>query len=114
MIWFSNRDGMRAAAMSGGAQADVYALFFTRDAYDRFRLTKEEAALLREIEEKKAKAEQAQVVTQTPGPARTQPKSQTEELLGALAKSAAHAIGSQIGRQIIRGVLGSILGGGKR
>jgi tricorn protease len=57
MIWFSNRDGMRAAAMSGGAQADVYALFFTRDAYDRFRLTKEEAALLKEIEEKKAKAE---------------------------------------------------------
>jgi tricorn protease len=57
MIWFSNRDGMRGAAMSGGAQADVYALFFTRDAYDRFRLTKEEAALLKEIEEKKAKPE---------------------------------------------------------
>jgi tricorn protease len=53
MIWFSNRDGMRAAAMSGGAQADVYALFFTRDAWDRFRLTKEEAALLKEIEDKK-------------------------------------------------------------
>jgi hypothetical protein len=28
-----------------------------------------------------------------------------------MAKSAAHAIGSQLGRQIIRGVLGSILGG---
>ena len=59
MIWFSNRDGMRAAAMSGGAQADVYALFFTRDAYDRFRLTKEEAALLKEIEEKKTKTAEA-------------------------------------------------------
>jgi tricorn protease len=57
MLWFSNRDGMRAAAMSGGAQADVYALFFTRDAWDRFRLTKEEAALLKDIEEKRAKAE---------------------------------------------------------
>ena len=44
----------------------------------------------------------------------TQPKSQTEELLGALAKSAAHAIGSQVGRQIIRGVLGSIFGSGRR
>jgi len=43
-----------------------------------------------------------------------QPRSQTEILIGALARSAAHAIGSQIGRQIIRGVLGSILGGGKR
>ncbi|HEX9192058.1 MAG TPA: helicase HerA-like domain-containing protein [Candidatus Deferrimicrobiaceae bacterium] len=41
-------------------------------------------------------------------------RSQTGILIGALAKSAAHAIGSQIGRQIIRGVLGSILGGGKR
>ncbi len=38
-------------------------------------------------------------------------KSQAEALLGSLAKSAAHAIGSQLGRQIIRGVLGSIFGG---
>ena len=53
MIWASNRDGLKAAAWSGGAQNDVYALFFTRDAWDRFRLTKEEAALLKEIEEKK-------------------------------------------------------------
>jgi hypothetical protein len=43
-----------------------------------------------------------------------EPRSQATDLLGALAKSAAHAIGSQIGRQIIRGVLGSILGGGRR
>jgi Tol biopolymer transport system component/C-terminal processing protease CtpA/Prc len=57
MIWASNRDGMKAAAWSGGAQNDVYALFFTRDAWDRFRLTKEEAALLKEIEEKKTKPE---------------------------------------------------------
>ncbi len=43
-----------------------------------------------------------------------EPKSQTEQLLGAAVKSAAHAIGSQLGRQIIRGVLGSIFGGGRR
>ncbi|MBI5665793.1 MAG: DUF853 family protein [Nitrospirae bacterium] len=42
------------------------------------------------------------------------PKSQPEELFGALAKSAAHAIGSQVGRQIIRGVLGSLFGSGRR
>jgi len=41
------------------------------------------------------------------------PKSQTEIIVGAVAKSAAHAIGSQIGRQIIRGVLGSIFGGSR-
>jgi DNA helicase HerA-like ATPase len=40
-----------------------------------------------------------------------EPQSETARLMGAMAKSAAHAIGSQIGRQIIRGVLGSILGG---
>jgi uncharacterized protein len=39
-----------------------------------------------------------------------EPMSQTEQLVGALAKSAAHAIGSQIGRQIMRGLLGSIFG----
>jgi tricorn protease len=57
MMWFSNRDGLKAAAQSGGSQNDVYGLFFTRDAWDRFRLTKEEAALLKDIEEKKTKAE---------------------------------------------------------
>lgn len=44
-------------------------------------------------------------------PGRKQPKSQTEQLVGALATSAARSIGSQIGRQIIRGVLGSLFGG---
>jgi DNA helicase HerA-like ATPase len=38
-------------------------------------------------------------------------RSGTADLVGRMARSAAHAIGSQIGRQIIRGVLGSILGG---
>lgn len=59
MLWFSNRDGLKAVAQSGGAQSDVYAQFFTRGAWDRFRLTKEEAALLKDIEEKKAKPEAA-------------------------------------------------------
>ena len=43
-------------------------------------------------------------------PAKKAAKSDTEVLVGALAKSAAHAIGSQVGRQIIRGVLGSLFG----
>jgi tricorn protease len=57
MIWFSNRDGLRAAAMSGGAQADVYGMFFSQDAWDKFRLNKEEYALLKETDEIKAKAD---------------------------------------------------------
>ena len=57
MLWFSTRDGMKAVAQSGGAQIDAYALFFTQKAWDRFNLTKEETALLKEIEEKKDKPE---------------------------------------------------------
>jgi DNA helicase HerA-like ATPase len=41
-----------------------------------------------------------------------EPQSEASKMIGAMAKSAAHAIGSQIGRQIIRGVLGSLFGGG--
>jgi hypothetical protein len=66
-------------------------------------------------EKLKARAVQAQpTVAAAPRQAAKQPASQTEVLIGALAKSAAHAIGSQVGRQIIRGVLGSIFGGGRR
>lgn len=57
MIWTSNRDGLRSYANSGGTQSDVYGLFFTQDAWDRFKLSKEDAALLKEQEEKAAKAD---------------------------------------------------------
>jgi hypothetical protein len=43
-----------------------------------------------------------------------EPVSESTKMLQAMAKSAAHAIGSQVGRQIIRGVLGSIFGKGRR
>jgi DNA helicase HerA-like ATPase len=43
-----------------------------------------------------------------------EPKPETIRLLEAMAKSAAHAVGSQIGRQIIRGVLGSLFGSGRK
>jgi hypothetical protein len=36
------------------------------------------------------------------------------EVMDALFKSAARAMGSQLGRQVMRGMLGSILGGGSR
>jgi len=67
-------------------------------------------------EKLKTRAEQMQTEPQQEIQKRraAEPKSQTEQLLGAAVKSAAHAIGSQIGRQIIRGVLGSIFGGGRR
>jgi Tol biopolymer transport system component/C-terminal processing protease CtpA/Prc len=57
MLWQSNRDGLRAAAMSGGAQSDAYMMFFTQEAFDRFKLTKDEFALVKDMEENKAKAD---------------------------------------------------------
>jgi DNA helicase HerA-like ATPase len=65
-------------------------------------------------EKLKARAEQAipgdeEKTTRTGRSA--EPQSEASRMIGAMAKSAAHAIGSQIGRQIIRGVLGSLFGG---
>jgi len=67
------------------------------------------------FEKLKVRAEEKQAQAEAAAPARGRgapPKSQAEIIVGAIAKSAAHAVGSQIGRQIIRGVLGSIFGGG--
>ena len=55
MLWFSNRDGLKSVAQSGSAQSDAYAMFFTQDAWDRYRMTKEEYALVKEADEKKEK-----------------------------------------------------------
>ena len=57
MLWESNRDGLKSVAQSGGAQSDVYAMFFTQEAYDKYKLSKDDAALLKEIEDTKAKAD---------------------------------------------------------
>ncbi|MBL7917275.1 MAG: PD40 domain-containing protein, partial [Bacteroidia bacterium] len=51
MLWFSTRHGMKNVA-SHGRQSDAYGLFFTKEAYDRFVLNKEEYQLLKEKEEK--------------------------------------------------------------
>ncbi|MDB4905979.1 MAG: tolB protein precursor, periplasmic protein [Gemmatimonadetes bacterium] len=55
MMWFSNRDGLKSVAQTGGSQQDAYAMFFDRDAWERFRLTKEEFALVKEADDKLAK-----------------------------------------------------------
>lgn len=59
MLWFSDREGLKSRANSGGSQYDVYAMFFTQDAYDRFKLNKDDAALLKDKEDEAAKADTA-------------------------------------------------------
>lgn len=56
MLWYSNRDGLKAVAQTGGSQTDAYAMFFTQAAWDRFRLSREEFALVKEAEDSAAKA----------------------------------------------------------
>ena len=51
MYWGCSRDG--AASYDGyPVTYDIYGMFFTRDAYDRFRLSKPDYALLKEREDK--------------------------------------------------------------
>lgn len=49
MLYFSSRNGMKNVA-SHGNQSDAYGLFFTQEAYDRFKMKKEEYTLLKEKE----------------------------------------------------------------
>jgi tricorn protease len=54
MIWGSDREGTRQEG-GGLTSGDVYGMFFTKAAFDRFKLTKEEFALLKEQEDKAKK-----------------------------------------------------------
>lgn len=56
ILWLSTRDGLRSFANSGERQSDVYTLFLTRDAWDKFRLSKDEYNLLKAIEEQQKEA----------------------------------------------------------
>lgn len=51
MIWTSDRAGYRSHG-SWGAHRDMYIMFFDAEAYDKFRLSKEELALIEENEDK--------------------------------------------------------------
>ena len=55
ILFFSNRHGLKSLATSGGSQADVYSLFLTKDSWEKFNLSKDEYALLKELEKKDKK-----------------------------------------------------------
>lgn len=93
-------DEMRAV-IQGSVLYGTYEKTVDREsAYEKLR---NKAGQVPEIREQAPRARETKAET-----------SETGKLVGALAKSAAHAIGSQLGRQIIRGVLGSLFGGGRR
>ncbi|PLX20174.1 MAG: peptidase S41, partial [Salinivirgaceae bacterium] len=55
ILWFSDRHGLRSYANSGSRQMDVYSMFLTKEAWEKFNLSKDEYDLLKEIEKKKKK-----------------------------------------------------------
>lgn len=57
MIWESDRAGFRSHG-SWGAETDIYIMFFDLEAYERFRLNKEELALVEEAEKEEKKEEE--------------------------------------------------------
>ncbi len=59
MIWFSNRDGLKSYATSGSSQSDVYAMFFDQDAWDKFRMSKEDYELMKEIQKANKKEDKS-------------------------------------------------------
>jgi tricorn protease len=57
MLWFSNKDGLKSYATSGQTQSDVYSMFFSKEAWDKFNLDKEDYDLMKEIEAANKKKE---------------------------------------------------------
>ncbi|MFS4468006.1 S41 family peptidase [Maribacter sp. 2210JD10-5] len=50
MLWFANREGLKSYATSGQSEFDVYSMFLTKDAWDKFNMSKEEYDLMKLIE----------------------------------------------------------------
>ncbi len=51
LLWLTDRDGKKPLAFQGAREVDVYAMFFDQELYDRFKLNKEDYALLKEKED---------------------------------------------------------------
>jgi Tol biopolymer transport system component/C-terminal processing protease CtpA/Prc len=51
MTWLSDRDGRRGLARQGSTEVDIFGVFFDQEAYDRFKLSKDEFNLLKEKED---------------------------------------------------------------
>ncbi len=55
ILWTSGKEGKGPLAYQGPRDVDIYALFFDKEAYDRFRLNKDDYALVKEKEDKDKK-----------------------------------------------------------
>jgi len=83
LIWTSDRMGLHGNGSGGDPQTDVYAMFLTQAAFDRFNLTKPEYEILKEQEDR------AKEKKDTGGekPAPTAPATKESKDAGAVAKA---------------------------
>lgn len=65
IYWYSDRDGYRAQNTQS-ASGDIYSVFLTQEALDRFLLSKEDFALLKEKEEKEKKKDTSKGAKEAP------------------------------------------------
>ncbi|MBC9932207.1 S41 family peptidase [Chitinophaga qingshengii] len=51
MTWESSREGRKSLARQGSRETDIYAVFFDQEAFDKYKLSKDEFNLLKEQED---------------------------------------------------------------
>lgn len=51
LTWETSREGRRSLARQGSKETDIYAVFFDQEAFDKYKLSKDEFNLLKEKEE---------------------------------------------------------------
>ncbi|RAV27686.1 S41 family peptidase [Sinomicrobium soli] len=60
MTYMSSREGRKSLAFQGSRESDIYAVFFDREAYERYTLSKEEFELLKEKEKEEEEKEKVE------------------------------------------------------
>ncbi|MEO8763937.1 MAG: S41 family peptidase [Ginsengibacter sp.] len=55
LLWATDRNGKRPLAIQGPTEEDIYIMFFDKETYDQFQLSKDEYSLLKEKEDKTEK-----------------------------------------------------------
>ncbi|MBX7170933.1 MAG: DUF853 domain-containing protein [Pyrinomonadaceae bacterium] len=104
----------RQQLLANSLVAGQYETVVDRESAYEILKAKAEQAAQAQAEQEAQLAEQKAAEEAEKEAAKAAKDSTTGDVLGAFAKSAARAIGSNVGRQIVRGVLGSLLGGGSK
>ncbi len=55
LLWITDRNGKRPLAIQGARESDIYAMFFDKETYDQFQLSKDEYALMNDKDDKNDK-----------------------------------------------------------